>query len=112
MRRSATRQVSISCPWTEVHGYHRPGAPRRIRCVSAVNELLLPQKQQQKVDDEEKHDGDFERKHPAVLLVGFAELVKVVEGFHFLVDGAVPVAQVKARRDGFVDARHMPVAEK
>jgi len=64
------------------------------------------------VDDEEEAHGDFEDEEVAVEAVGLEELVEVVEGFEFFVDGFVPFGEVETGGDGLVDAGEVPVAEE
>ena len=70
------------------------------------------EKKHDEVDDEQKHDGDLQREHPAVHAVLVEELVKLVEGLEFFVDGVMPVGQVETRGEALVDAREVPVAEE
>jgi hypothetical protein len=64
------------------------------------------------VDDEEEDDGDFEGEHPAVVAVLGEELVEIVEGTEFGVDSAMPVREMEAGGDVFVEAGKMPIAKE
>jgi hypothetical protein len=55
--------------------------------------------QQPQIHDDQQDDRRFQDHHPTVILVVLQELVKIIEGFKFLVDGAMPIGQVKAGRD-------------
>src|SRR5678816_4173450 len=68
--------------------------------------------QKHEIDDEQQHNGGFQNQHPPVRAVVLQELVKIVEGLEFLIDGAVPVRQVKTRGDALIKSGQMPVAEE
>lgn len=68
--------------------------------------------EEDEIDDEEKNDGGFEPEHEPVVAVLLEELVEAVERPEFLVDGAVPVAQVEDAGGVLVDAGEVPFAEE
>ena len=73
---------------------------------------LQPHDQNHQIDNEEQHDGGLENDHPAIVLVVLEELIEIVERLELAVDRSMPVAEMKARSNTFVDARKMPVPEE
>jgi hypothetical protein len=68
--------------------------------------------QHNEINDEQQNYCHFEPEHHPIALIGFEQLVKVVERLELAVNGAVPFGEMKTRREFFVNARQMPVAEK
>ena len=74
--------------------------------------LLRTADQEDQVDNEKQHDGGLEDHHPAIGLVLVKDLVKVIEGFEFLFDRALPVRQMETGGDAGINAGEVPVAEE
>src|SRR5713226_5050841 len=64
------------------------------------------------VDDEQQHDRHFQDQHPAVGLVMIQQLIEIIQGFQFPVHRSVPIAQMKSRRNVFVNASQVPIAKE
>src|ERR1700722_9042550 len=77
-----------------------------------MGSMLQAREEDDEVYDEEQDDGAFQDEHPARVLVLLEELVEVVQSFEFAVDGAVPIAEMEAGGDVFVNAGEVPVTEE
>ena len=74
--------------------------------------MLEAHHEDHEIDYEQQDDRDLKDEHPTIGLVVIEQLIEVVEGLEFAVDGLVPITQVKASCDIFIDAGEMPVAKK
>src|SRR5690348_8404687 len=73
--------------------------------------MLQSHEEKNQINDEQQDNRSLQHQHPAVGLVVLEQLVEVVEGFEFDVDGPVPVAQMEPGGNVFINASKVPVTK-